>query len=55
MHQEPSFLINVNFYDQIDRILMGSRLGSVLAHLFIEHHEKKWVEANKVEVLLYRR
>ena len=50
------FLFNGNYYDQIDDVAMGSPLGPVLANLFMEYHEKTWLEEFKTcEVVLYRR
>ena len=35
------YIFNGNFYDQVDRVSMGSPLGPVLANLFMGYHEKK--------------
>ena len=37
---ETHFLFNGKFYDQIDRVAMGSPLAPVLANLFMGHNEK---------------
>ena len=34
------FLFKGNYYDQIDGVEMGSRLGLVLANLFMGYHKK---------------
>ena len=41
------FLVNGNYYDQIDGVAMGSPLGPVLANLFTGYHEKIWLEEVK--------
>ena len=49
------FLVNGNYYDQIDGVAMGSPLGPVLINLFMGYHEKIWLEEFKTcEVVLYR-
>ena len=53
---QTHFLINGSFYDQIDRVAMGSPLAPVLANLFMGHHEKPWLENFQgSEMLFYRR
>ena len=37
------FFFNQNFYDQKERVLMGSPLGSALTNFFIGHNEKNWL------------
>ncbi len=37
---ESHFLFKGTSYDQIDGVAMGSLLASVLANLFMGHHEK---------------
>ena len=32
------------FCDQIDSVAMGCPLAPVLANLFTDHHEKRWLE-----------
>ena len=36
------FVFNVQYYDQIDGVAMGSPLGPVLANIFMCHFEEKW-------------
>ena len=44
------------FYNQIDCVAMGSPLGPVLANLFMEYYEQKWLQPfEEYEVILYRR
>ena len=38
------YIFNGSFYDQINGVSMGSRLGLVLANLFMDYHEKKWLQ-----------
>ena len=38
------YIFNGSFYDQIDGVSMGSPLGLVLANLFMDYHEKKWLQ-----------
>ena len=38
------FLLNDEFFDQIDGVAMGSPLGPVLANVFMGFHEKRWIE-----------
>ena len=38
------FIFNGSFYDQIDKVSIGSPLGPVLANLFMGYHEKKWLQ-----------
>ena len=40
---------------QIDGVYMGSPLASVLANLFMGHHEMKWLDTFSSEILFYRR
>ena len=43
------------FYDQIDGVAMGSPLASVLANLFMGHHEKRSLENYNSGIEFYRR
>ena len=38
-------LFKGRFYEQIDRVAMGSPLAPLLANLFMGHDEKNWLEA----------
>ena len=50
------FLFDGSYYDQIDRVVMGSPLGPVLANLFMGFHEKIWLDQFQFcDALLYRR
>ena len=40
---ETYFLFKGKFYEQIDRVAMGSPLAPVLANLFVGHYEKEWL------------
>ena len=40
---QTHFAFNGVFYDQIDRVAMGSLFASILANLFLGHHEKMLV------------
>ena len=40
---ETHFLFIGKFYDQTDRVAMGSPLAPVLANLFMGHYEKDWL------------
>ena len=40
---EHTFFFHVNYYDQIDRVAMGSPLGPVLADLVMCFYEKRWL------------
>ena len=42
------FLIDGQYYDQIDGVAMGSPLGTVLANIFMCHFEEKWVMSGQV-------
>ena len=49
------FLFNGNYYNQTDGMAISSPLVPVLANLFMEYHEKIWLEEFKTcEVVLYR-
>ena len=37
------FVFDGQYYDQVDRVAMGSPLGPVLANIFMRHFEEKWV------------
>ena len=41
---ETHFSFKDVFYDQIDGVAMSSPLAPVLANLFMEHHEKDWLD-----------
>ena len=41
---EHTFFFHVNYYDQIDRVAMGSPLGPVLADLVMCFYEKRWLD-----------
>ena len=50
------FLFDGSFYGQIDGVVMGSPLGTVLANLFMDYHEANWLQAFRdCEIILYRR
>ena len=37
------FIFNSTFYNQIDRVVMGSPLAPLLANIFMGFHESKWL------------
>ena len=37
------FIFNSNFYNQIDGVVKGSPLATVLANIFMGFHESKWL------------
>ena len=41
---QTHFLFDGLFYDQVDRVAMGSPLAPVLAILFMGYHEQLWLE-----------
>ena len=41
---EIHFLFNGKFYDQIDRVAVGSPVAPVSVNLFMGHNEKLWIE-----------
>ena len=45
--QESHFQFNGNFYDQIDRVAMGSPLGPLFANIFMDEFEQKHMEKLK--------
>ena len=49
-------MTEVNFYDQIDGVAMGSPLGPVLVNLFMGYHEQKRLQSfEESALILYRR
>ena len=42
--KESFFLLNGQYYKQIDGVAMGSPLGPTLANVFLCHHEKNWLD-----------
>ena len=53
---QTHFLFKSSSFDQIDGVAMGSLLASVLANLFMRHHERIWLENYKASsILFYRR
>ena len=50
------FFFDVDLYDQIDGVAMGSPLVPALANLFMSHYETKWLQNEKAsDVLHYKR
>ena len=41
--KESIFTFNNTFYTQVDGVAMGSHLGSILANIFLSHHEENWL------------
>ena len=41
--KKSHFIVDGDYYDQIDGVAMGSHLGPVLANIFMCHFEEKWV------------
>ena len=53
---QTHFLFNNEIYDQTDRVVMGSPLGSALANLSMGYHENKWLNSEENStVLSYKR
>ena len=53
---QTHFLFKGSFHDQIDGVAMGSPLAPVLSNLFMDHHEKLWLENfEDSAILFYRR
>ena len=40
---QTHFIFNSKFYNQIDGVAMGSPLARVLANIFMDFHESKWL------------
>ena len=40
---QTHFIFNSTFYNQIDRVVMGSPLTPVLANIFMGFHKSKWL------------
>ena len=40
---QTHFIFNSKFYNQIDGVAMGSPLAPVLANIFMDFHESKWL------------
>ena len=50
------FLFDSTYYDEIERVVMGSPLRPVLANLFMCFHEKRWLDQFQFcDILLYQR
>ena len=45
---ETHFIFNNEIYDQIDGVSMTSPLAPILANLFMDYHEKDWIEKAQV-------
>ena len=53
---QTQFLLNENFYDQIDGVEMGSPIAPLVFNIFMGHHERNWTKHyNGPDVLFYRR
>ena len=53
---QTHFMFNSKFYNQIDGVAMGSPLAPVLANIFMDFHESKWLnEYNLRKLKLYLR
>ena len=50
--KESFFIGNNIVYKQIDGVGMGSPLGSSLAHAFLAHHEKNWLDSCLLEYII---
>ena len=52
---QKCFVLNSNFYNQIDGVAMGSPLGPDLANIFMDFYESKWLNdynINKPKIYL---
>ena len=45
---QTHFMFNSKFYNQIDRVAMGSPLAPTLANIFLGFHESKWLNENNI-------
>ena len=53
---EIHFSLNSSIFDQIDGVAMGSPLALVLANLFMDFHERNWMEqATNVKPIFYKK
>ena len=53
---QTHFLFNVEVFDQIDGVAMGSPLGPALANLFMGYYEKQWLNSSEgCKTRFYRR
>ena len=53
MFLNPSLIFNSNFYNQIDKLAMGSPLAPVVANIFMDFYKSKWLnEYNKPKFYL---
>ena len=43
MFLNPSLIFNSNFYNQIDKLAMGSPLAPVVANIFMDFYKSKWL------------
>ena len=41
--KESILTFNNTSYTQLDGVAMGSHLGSILANIFLSHHEENWL------------
>ena len=55
--KEFIILFDMEFYSQIDGVVVGSPLGPTLANVFLCHHEKKWLNdcPNNFKPVFYKR
>ena len=53
---QTHFIFNNDFYDKIDGVAMGSPLAPILANLFLDFLEEKWITGySGTGPMLYRR
>ena len=50
--KESFFIGNNIVYKQIDGVAMGSPLGSSLAHAFLAHREKNWLDSCLLDYII---
>ena len=55
--KESCFTFNSNFYIQVHGVAMGSPIGTILANIFLSHHEENWLNKCpiKFKPTFYRR
>ena len=55
--KESIILFDMAIYTQVDSVVMGSPLGSLLANAFLCHHEMKWLNdyPEKFKPVFYKR
>ena len=50
---QTHFIFNSKFYNQLDRVVMGSPLAPVLGNIFVGFHESKWLNEYNLNKLSF--